>query len=174
MSRHDVDRCLPPTIARAIERVRTDRAHGASWLARQAAHALASAAALAEHDDAGKQLEMLHATARAFCAVRPSMAALANTAARVWYAGWRSQPRDAPGRLRESRVEAERLASAWEQAAPAILTHARPLLGDVVLTHSRSGAVEAVLLALVRAGQIRRVLITQSHPGDEGEALARV
>jgi len=71
-------------LEQANRRVRDDRAHCAMELARQAELALAEASSTAD-DDAGARLQRIHQAARDFAAARPSMAAIANTAARIWY-----------------------------------------------------------------------------------------
>jgi len=159
-------------LEQAIRRVRDDRAHGASELARQAALALAEASPTAD-DDAGARLQRIHQAARDFAAARPSMAAIANTAARIWYPAAtqdEDQPDDA---LRALHAEAQRLLDSWAHAAEAIASHAGALFGETLYTFSRSGTVEQVLNRLAREGHLRRVIVGESHPGNEGQALAQ-
>jgi translation initiation factor 2B subunit (eIF-2B alpha/beta/delta family) len=172
----------------ALARVRADRAHGASWLAREAARALAQAAAHALDQPAsaagppfasGSWRQAAHALAHA----RPSMAAIAVTVARIYAAsldlpapgadpsaadGWRAA-------LTALRAAADHLAAAWDAAADAIAQHARPLLTGTILTHSRSGTVERTLLQLAAdpAARLASVVVTRSLPGGEGADLAR-
>lgn len=172
-----------------VERLRADREHGASWLAREAALALAQATAqlhaeiaAASAEEALQAVTELRARARALAHARPSMAALATTVARVWWAGW---PRLGPAERRDTldttrvalaraREAADRLAGAWETAAGAITEQARPLLRGSVFTHSRSGTVERVLLRLAEEpGRLTGILVTESRPGGEGVATAR-
>jgi translation initiation factor 2B subunit (eIF-2B alpha/beta/delta family) len=168
--------------------VRADREHGASWLAREAAHALALAAANALQAGSGADADVvdaamrLRAHTRDLAEARPSMAALATTVAFICAAGWpphAARPTGGdPGATRVALVRvreaAERMAAAWDTSAEEIATHARPLLRGVVFTHSRSGTVERVLLALAGTpGTVTSIIITQSHPGDEGIAAAR-
>ena len=161
--------------AEAIRRVRDDREHGASWLAREAARALAALSQPGARADAGERLARLRAAARAFVVARPSMAAVANTAARVW-ASAAASPVTAPEeRLRAAHDTAQSIIETWGGASATILTAARPLLGGTILTHSRSGTVEDVLSGLVTGdgGIAARVIVTESRPGGEGVALAR-
>ena len=177
------------SLAAALARVRADREHGASWLAREAALALAAAAASALQHGAAPDADLVQAAARLragardLATARPSMAALATTVAHICAAGWpphaaaRVAPED-PAATREAlarvRAAAEQLAAAWDTSAHAIATHARPLLRGVVFTHSRSGTVERVLVELAGApSELKGVIVTQSHPGDEGVATAR-
>ncbi len=118
--------------------------------------------------------------ARELTTARPSMAAVANTVARVCAAGWPPgappRPDDETDRVRAAltslRDEAERLATGWDSAAAAIATHARPLAGARVFTHSRSGTVERVLTARAQPA-LQAVVVTESRPGGEGVAAAQ-
>lgn len=167
----------PSDVTQAIQRVREDRAHGASWLAREAARALREASQGGRSEDATAQLRHLHAAARAFAEARPSMAAIANSAARAWAAAG-AIPAAPPGeRLHAAHDATQAILATWASAAEAILTAARPLLAGTILTHSRSGTVEAVFSRLAagtdREDSARQVIVTESRPGGEGVALAR-
>ncbi|HEX9039009.1 MAG TPA: hypothetical protein VF808_18650 [Ktedonobacterales bacterium] len=172
----------PATILRAaIEALRTDHEHGASWLACGAARALLAAAS-AGSGGPGARARDMRRLAQPLAYARPSMAAVANTVARIYAAGW---PAGAPsGRAREAEAALRRAASAaevalaeWAAAAGAILEFARPLLQAPILTHSRSGTVERTLAALATSatsGNAARDLIaTTSWPGGEGVETAR-
>ncbi|MEO7000993.1 MAG: hypothetical protein ABI068_04225 [Ktedonobacterales bacterium] len=162
-------------LTEALRRVRDDREHGASWLARQAAQALAEASATSDVDDTAGRLQRIHQAARDFAAARPSMAALANTAARIWYPATQGagQPGETLQALQTLHSEAQRLLDTWEHAADAIADAASPLLGEALYTFSRSGTVEHVLYWLARDGRLHRVIVGESHPGDEGRTLAQ-
>ena len=163
----DVDDAL----AQAIQRVRDDREHGASELARQAAQALADASATAS-GGAEEWLRRIHQAARDFAVARPSMAAIANTAARIWQAAAiiGGEP---TGALGAAHAEALRLLDTWAHAADAIAGYAGSLFGETLYTFSRSGTVEHTLQRLAQQGRLRSVTIGESHPGDEGRALAQ-
>ncbi|MGH2517451.1 MAG: translation initiation factor eIF-2B, partial [Ktedonobacterales bacterium] len=171
---------LPPELADAVRLVREDREHGASWLARMTARALASASQPGDVAEAAERLARLHTAAAAFVAARPSMAAVANTAARAWAA---ARIPDAPDdsdaapevRLRAVYDGATALLSRWDDSTRAMVEAAHPLLSGTIFTHSRSGTVEAVLRSLADSGANgeRCALVTESRPGGEGVALAR-
>lgn len=166
---------LPAELASALQRIKDDREHGASWLARAAAHALAEASQPDDVRDHAVKINYLHAAASAFVAARPSMAAVANTAARVWAAAT-AQPVAAPGaRLHAAHAAAQALLRTWDDSSQAILSAARPLLTGIILTHSRSGTVEAVLREMAARGDAdtHEIFVTESRPGGEGIALAR-
>ncbi|HEX8032257.1 MAG TPA: hypothetical protein VF510_00335, partial [Ktedonobacterales bacterium] len=186
MGQPDASNPLPAPLADAIELVKRDRDHGASWLAHQVAQALADAShAERASEPAEQQLQRIHQAARTFADARPSMAALANTAARIWWAGAPSAAPTPDPQARMARIhdEAVRLLSLWHDAADAILTAARPLLSGRLFTHSRSGTVEDTLVRLAQMdpidahGQPRHIIVSESRPGGEGipaaEALAK-
>lgn len=165
----------------AFQRIRADREHGASWLARTAAGALADAcgaAALAPGAD--EALREVHTAARALAHARPSMAALANTVAYIWAAEAAPSAdasRDAGITLARMGDAARAEVALWSRATGGILTTARPYLNGTLLTHSRSGTVEHVLTRLAAdatAAEPRAIFVTESRPGGEGGALASV
>lgn len=195
-SAHDPASRLSEPLVDAVARITADRDHGASYLAREVARALADATAFALADlrDADSaDLAVEHATtilrlARALAYARPSMVILATCAARICAAGWTSGPaatRDlaaARDALAHAHAEALRLIAAWDTLPSAIVTHARPLVRGIVATISRSATVESVLRNLARAqvdvpaviqAVIQAVIVTESRPGGEGKGLAQ-
>jgi translation initiation factor 2B subunit (eIF-2B alpha/beta/delta family) len=161
---------LPSDIASAIQAIRDDRDHGASWLARAAASVLLQLCEPRGDIPAASWSGLAREAARALVSARPSMAAVANAAARIWNAGQSGTLEAAREAMREA---AARLSSPDAAAQQAMRAHAEKLLVGSVYTMSRSGTVEDVLRALVPRGVIERVLIAESRPGGEGIALAR-
>ena len=176
---------LPEPLRAAIERIRDDRDHGASWLAHEAAAALAEASVPGALDNDDERLERLRQAARALATTRPSMAALSNTVARIWFAtrsagGTGGEASTASARLRALHDAAEAQLRAWDEASAGVYRHARPLLGGELFTHSRSGTVEDVLLRYAaeqreqgKGDAFPALWLTESRPGGEGIALAR-
>ena len=177
---------LPEPLRAATARIRDDRDHGASWLAREAAAALAEASAPGTLGNDEERLERLRQAARALATTRPSMAALSNTAARIWSAtrstgGTDGETSAASARLRALHDAAEAQLRAWDEASAAIYQHVRPLLRGVLFTHSRSGTVEQVLTRYAaeqpeqgtQGDALPALWLTESRPGGEGVALAR-
>jgi translation initiation factor 2B subunit (eIF-2B alpha/beta/delta family) len=162
----------------ALQRIRADREHGASWLARTAADALVEACGTAAvAPDAGEALREIHTAARALAHARPSMAALANTVAHIWAAGTPADaPRDAETALARMRDAARAEEALGSRATGDILATARSYLTGTLLTHSRSGTVEHVLTRLSSApgAKPRAIFVTESRPGGEGVALAGI
>lgn len=162
--------------AAAVARIRADREHGASWLAREAARALGAAAS--GEGDAAQRLTSAHALARDLAQARPSMAAIANTVAHVW---WQVSLRetDPQARLVALRTVAVEVEARWGIAVEGMARWARGALdprGGAIYTLSRSGSVEGVLTTLAReraADVPLRVIVSESRPGAEGVATAR-
>lgn len=160
---------------RAVERIRTDFAHGASWLAREAARALAQVAGDESGGSAEERLARARALGQALARARPSMAAIASAVARVWWAG-ASTADDAQAQLAALHEEARAIDAGWEAASAGMANWARQAITGVVYTLSRSGSVERTLTTLAgerAAGEPLRVIVSESRPGGEGVALAR-
>lgn len=155
----------------AVARIVTDRQHGARWLA----HASAETMALAcRQPPSARALGDVHAIAQRLATARPSMAAVANTVARIWNAG-SGEPASAnmEARFRRMDSEARQLQRYWDAVDQDLIRHALPVLHGVIYTHSRSGTVEAMLKALIAAHtEERRVVVAESRPGGEGVGLA--
>jgi translation initiation factor 2B subunit (eIF-2B alpha/beta/delta family) len=175
----DDEAALPGPLRAAIARVRANRTDGASRLARDVAATLAdaSAAAHADADDDVSRLHDLHHMARAFAAARPSMAAVANTAASIWYAGVSATANGPSARLGALHARALAALQEFDSSAGAIFEHARPLLSGELYTFSRSGTVESMLTRLARWRRERheptRIVVSESRPGGEGVDTAR-
>jgi translation initiation factor 2B subunit (eIF-2B alpha/beta/delta family) len=157
----------------AVARIRADKQHGASWLAREAARALARASSGA--GDADARLRDVWALGRALAQTRPSMAAIANAAAHIWWVG-ASHAGEAEVRLAALRAEALALDARWDSAIAGMTQWARGAVDGTIYTLSRSGSAEGTLTALARERSSRdplRVIVSESRPGGEGVGLAR-
>lgn len=166
---------LPDEYSAAVARLRADRAHGASWLAREAARALAGVATGAGTPE--ERLLWAQTLGRELAVARPSMAAIANTVAHIWWAA--TSPEEPQARLDALHVAASEVDSHWDAALVGMTRWARRVLADAngaIYTLSRSGSVEGTLTALARAqahGEPLRVIVSESRPGAEGVELAR-
>lgn len=159
----------------ATARIKADHEHGASYLARLAAQALADACAPSTESDesAEQRLAAVEAHVRQLAEARPSMAAVANTVAAIWSAGLGDDTgTDAEKRLARMHEAATEIVARWSDAAERILRYARSLLLSPLFTFSRSGTVEHVLGALAREGGLHSLWVARSFPGDEGLAMA--
>lgn len=168
---------LPEPLRAAVTRVRDNRTDGASSLARTVAAALADAASPDDAGDYRSRLRDIHGAARAFAAARPSMAAVANAAARIWHAGASDASADPGARLAAIHSHALAVVHEFDTSAGAIFEQAHPSLSSTLYTLSRSGTVESVLtrLAQRRSAQHEtlRIVVSESRPGGEGIAAAR-
>ncbi len=172
---------LPPEIEARIAWIREDRAHGASFLAREAADLLRASAQAGRAPGASAvmALEQVQAAARELAAARPSMVALANTAGRIWAAAAQVLGQSAHPRARDAawlalealQREAEGVLAGMADATAQITSHAAPLLQGALLTHSLSGTVQRALLAC--KAQLTQVYITEARPRCEGRETAK-
>jgi translation initiation factor 2B subunit (eIF-2B alpha/beta/delta family) len=106
------------------------------------------------------------------------MAAVANTAARIWYAGASALSGDPVDRLHAVNGAATRLLREASAAAERMFEHSSPFLSGTLYTLSRSGTVEAVLRRMGRealaTGEPRHIFVSESRPGGEGVATSRM
>jgi len=165
---------IEPEIQILIEEIRTDKTHGASQLARQAAEVFRQAAETSPATHAQALIEELTEVGQELEKVRPAMAPLYN----VVYGITRVFAERLPGKfIEEARRIAVGLADGAVQhsylAVARVADYGAGLLkdGDVVLTHSYSSTVIA---ALRRALQEKAIsaLVTRSGAGRTGGALA--
>ncbi|MGE5334471.1 MAG: translation initiation factor eIF-2B [Nitrososphaerota archaeon] len=161
----------PADIAAAIQAIRDDREHGASWLARAAARTLQQAGRPRDDVPPDAWDALMKTVAQRLVAARPSMAAVANAAAVIWNAG---QHESSPQARQQVILDmALRRASQDETARQALLSHAATLVSGNVYTMSRSGTVEDILREMGQRHMIETVIVAESRPGGEGVALAR-
>jgi translation initiation factor 2B subunit (eIF-2B alpha/beta/delta family) len=146
-------------VAPTVETVRTDRAHGAAWIAARALEVLRDTAVeAAGWDDVAT-------TARALRTARPEMAAVANVVDEAVAAAG-SPPVD-PAAVVEASINAlEATLAAGTDAASAA---ADVLAGaDAVATLSRSGTVQSTIETLAPT----EVVVAESRPACEGVGVA--
>ena len=152
-----------------IEELRTDREHGASWMARRAVEALAEVAA----QPAGSGEELLASLAAAggqLAGSRPGVGAVAGAVGRVLAAAARNSQLEVEQLQQLVREEAEGLIAGRRRAAASIAIQLRDRLEDaVVVTHSASATVREALLQATPG----RVVCTASDPQGEGRVFAR-
>lgn len=156
-----------------VHEVRDDREHGASWLARRVATAVASAVPGIPPERAPHAVPVVAEALRHFASARPSMAAVANAAASIWRAG--AGATDSAARLAAMADEARHQAESDDAWQRGIFGAALPLLTGPVYTLSRSTSVERLLIAAARARPASQtsVYVSVSQPGGEGLATAR-
>ena len=155
-----------------ITKIRDDRQHGASELARRCLAILAEAAKTVPAQDAVVLREQLKTLAWELAKTRPSMAPLQNLLHR-----WREElALDITLDLTAARVlaaqQAEALIVASRQAVTGCAAHAARFLGPgrTIMTHSLSSTVLQVCRLLRDQGL--QVIATESRPLAEGQVLA--
>jgi translation initiation factor 2B subunit (eIF-2B alpha/beta/delta family) len=150
------------------EELRTDRAHGGSWLARRAVESLV---AIIEQpaDSTDEFLERLLEASRGLASARPSMGAITHAVGRL-VASAHTASHLPPDQLRRLvSEEANALIAGRDRAAASIAVHLSPRLADAtVLTHSASATVREAVVH----GSPARVLCTVSAPVEEGLTFA--
>jgi translation initiation factor 2B subunit (eIF-2B alpha/beta/delta family) len=152
-----------------VEELRSDRRHGASWLARRAVEALVD---VAEQQAAtGEELlERMVAAGKELAGTRPGVGAVAGAVGRLLAAANRHAQLEAEQLRQLVREEAQSLVDGRRRAGASIAIQLRERLGEsVVLTHSASATVREALLLTPP----ERVICTVSSPQEEGRAFAQ-
>lgn len=155
-----------------IEKVRKDREHGASELARQCLRGIASCARDTDVNDVATLRDNLIQLAQELQQVRPTMAPVINLVER-----WRTAfEKPGPEQLDEVRAQAvicaQVLIAESDQALEKAAAHAADLIGPdkTIITHSLSSTVVRVFEIL---GSRAKAIITESRPPGEGRRLAK-
>jgi translation initiation factor 2B subunit (eIF-2B alpha/beta/delta family) len=155
-------------LAERVEELRSDREHGASWMARRAVETLAEIA----RETTGESSELVERLIRAgreLSASRPGIGAVAGAVGRVLAAAKRQAHLDPKQLERVVLEEAQALIEQRTRAAASIAIQLRDRIdGEVVLTHSASATVREAFLKTPPA----RALCTVSHPHEEGREFA--
>ena len=165
-------RDVTPAMREAIEAVASDRTHGAAWLAREAANAMARAAREADARTPQEMIAVLRDVAQALAAAQPRMAAVSNAVGAVLLAAGTAAAADnVPAVRRAAVAQVRRIVAGWEGNVRRIARHAQTIVPNgPILTHSHSATVMAVLERLAR----RRapIVVTESNPLGEGRTTA--
>jgi translation initiation factor 2B subunit (eIF-2B alpha/beta/delta family) len=151
-----------------VAELRSDRRHGASWMARRAVEGLVD---VAEQQAAtGEELlERLVGAGRELAGTRPGVGAVAGAVGRLLAAANRHAQLEADQLRQLVREEAQSLLDGRRRAGASIAIQLRERLGDsVVLTHSASATVREALLLTPP----ERVICTVSSPQEEGRPFA--
>lgn len=156
---------------RFIEKIRNDRDHGASELARQCLMGIADCARDTSVNDVGTLRDSLVQLAHELQEARPTMAAIRNLVEQ-WLAVF---AKAGTGPLDETRAQAviyaQTLITESEQAVESAAAHAADLIGPgkTIITHSLSSTVVRVFETLGRRSE---AIVTESRPPGEGRRLA--
>ncbi len=163
-------------IARLIDEVRDDQTHGAIELARQALGVMRTGAENSQAATSKQLIADLGEIGQALISVRPSMAPIRNVINRLLGEVSAKSARGEVDLLREFTVNrVAELINESQNAVVRIIANARELIvvGDIIMTHSYSSTVAALLEE--SASQLAKIeiVVTRSGAGRTGEAIAR-
>ena len=163
------DWAIYETVGPTVETVRDDRTHGAAYVSVRALEVLRDRAVAGmrdrEPDDgdaADEAWDDLVPVAERLLAARPAMAVVENRVNRAMA----SASGEETGRA-VARAASEGIERAWDADGRAA-REAAALLGDRVLTLSRSGTV----LSALGEADVESVVVLESRPGGEGVGVA--
>ena len=155
-------------LAATVEELRSDRNHGASWMARRAVETLLEVSEQ-PFDTSDALLEALIAAGRELSESRPGVGAIAGASGRVLAAASANRHLDVDELRRLIGEEANGILESRMRAAASIAIQLQDRLKDaVVLTHSASATVREALIHTPPA----RAICTVSEPVGEGRAFA--
>ena len=154
--------------ARVIESIRTDNVHGADWLSNAAVSVIATASLKEPATSVDDLHEKLWGYAIELAGSRPSMAPLVNKLGVLF------SRLDGIDDLREYRARATEICGLVvdesTQAKTRMVEHLKTVVDGVetVFTYSNS----ATVVQAIRELDIRRIIVTESRPQNEGVSLA--
>lgn len=166
---------INPSITTLINEIKSDKTHGASELARQAAGVLKTSA---ERSQARSTAEFLAEQAEVgehLMSARPAMAPVFNIVSRLLGTIKEASSLSLDSARHLTITTADQLIEDSLNAVARIAQTGAELIsqGDIILTHSYSSTVVAALQsAFTRYGNIE-VIATRSGPGRSGERTAR-
>ena len=155
-------------LAATVEELRSDRNHGASWMARRAVETLLEVSEQ-PFDSADELLEALIGAGQQLSESRPGVGAIAGASGRVLAAASANRHLEVDELRRLIGQEANGILESRVRAAASIAIQLQERLKDaVVLTHSASATVREALVHTPPA----RAICTVSEPVGEGRAFA--
>jgi translation initiation factor 2B subunit (eIF-2B alpha/beta/delta family) len=155
-------------LAATVEELRSDRSHGASWMARRAVETLLEVSEQ-PFDSSEALLEALVGAARELSESRPGVGAIAGASGRVLAAASAHRHIDVDELRRLIGEEGNGILDGRIRAAASIAIQLQDRLKDgVVLTHSASATVREALVHTPPA----RAICTVSEPVGEGRDFA--
>jgi translation initiation factor 2B subunit (eIF-2B alpha/beta/delta family) len=155
-------------LAPTVEELRSDRNHGASWMARRAVETLLEVSEQ-PFDTSDTLLEALISAGRQLSESRPGVGAIAGASGRVLAAASAHRHLDVDELRKLIGEEGNAILDGRVRAAASIAIQLQDRLKDsVVLTHSASGTVREALVHTPPT----RAICTVSEPVNEGRAFA--
>jgi translation initiation factor 2B subunit (eIF-2B alpha/beta/delta family) len=155
-------------LAATVEELKSDRSHGASWMARRAVETLLEVSEQPFESSEGL-LEALVGAARELSESRPGVGAIAGASGRVLAAASAHRHIEVAELRRLIEEEGKGILDGRIRAAASIAIQLQERLRDgVVLTHSASATVREALVHTPPA----RAICTVSQPVEEGRAFS--
>ena len=155
-------------LAATVEELKSDRSHGASWMARRAVETLLEVSEQ-PFDSSEALLEALVGAARELSESRPGVGAIAGASGRVLAAASAHRHIEVDELRRLIAEEGNGILDGRIRAAASIAIQLQDRLRDgVVLTHSASATVREALVHTPPA----RAICTVSEPVEEGRAFS--
>jgi len=155
-------------LAATVEELKSDRSHGASWMARRAVETLLEVSEQ-PFESSEALLEALVGAARELSESRPGVGAIAGASGRVLAAASAHRHIDVAELRRLIEEEGKGILDGRIRAAASIAIQLQDRLRDgVVITHSASATVREALVHTPPA----RAICTVSQPVEEGRAFA--
>jgi eIF-2B alpha/beta/delta-like uncharacterized protein len=167
---------INPEVLGLIDKIRDDKVHGASQLARQAAETLKMAAERSQADSVECFLLGLKEVGERLMLARPAMAPVFNIVSRLIKAVAEEPVGTDLAAIRRFIIsKVDEIVEESLQAVAQIARHGSELIGegDRIMTHSYSSTVVAVLKEGFAKHKSIEVVTTRSGPGRTGESVAQ-
>jgi len=167
---------INPKIMELIDEIRNDKVHGASQLARWAAEVVKIVAEESRAGSAALFLQELNEVGGRLMSARPAMAPIFNIVSRLLKViAEKPQNMDVVSLQDFVRERTDEVIKESLQAVTKIAQYGSALAddGDVIMTHSYSSTVIAVLRESVSKRRNIEVIVTRSGPGRTGERVAQ-
>lgn len=167
---------ISPEIINLIDKIKQDKVHGASQLARQAVQVLK---AVAEHSRAESVEQFLaeqSLVVNELMSARPAMAPVYNIVSRLLRAVSAKSPEMEPDAIRQLTItKADEAFNDSIQAVAQIAKHGSELItdSDRIITHSYSSTVMEMLKVAHAKHKNITVVATRSGPGQTGVRIAQ-
>ncbi|TET25695.1 MAG: hypothetical protein E3J67_03335 [Dehalococcoidia bacterium] len=167
---------ISPEIISLIDKIKNNKTHGASQLARQAARVLRTAAEHSRAETADQLLLELKGAGERLISARPAMAPLANIIIYLLKATReKSVAMDLASARRLVIAEADEAIKRSQQAVTRIARYGAEIMadGDRIMTHSYSSTVVAMLRETFNKKRDIKVIITRSSGRRTAKELGR-
>ncbi len=163
-------------ILKLIDSIKSDKTHGASQLARQAAEVLKTAAEHSRANNAKDFWREQKEIGERLMSARPAMAPVSNIVSGLLdLTGVEAEKADVESLRQRTIAKVDEVIGASLQSVARIAGHGSQLIadGDKIMTHSYSSTVVAALKEAFAKHDNIEVIVTRSGPGRTGEQLTQ-